>query len=210
MERYVEQLIEDLRAAHKPEGVFAFLKFEGNTEQTTTMVQLTGIDITAFPPAEKLSETQLQRLSEELIALIESFNYIINLPKRLPAGIAYQKLLSRWTAEIPYINAGLSAMGWMFCEIDPEICGMHEWCDWLTCEIDPEILPVYNGIYDDKGNKIDVLDIPIPDLCLSCESFLDEDWEENLLCNMTRADTREEGEEFMCYAWRRRNNWEEI
>ena len=69
---------------------------------------------------------------------------------------------------------------------------------------------LYNGIYDDNGNKIDVLDIPIPDLCLGCESFLDEDWEENLLCNMTRADTREDGEEFMCYAWRRRNNGKEI
>jgi len=66
------------------------------------------------------------------------------------------------TADIPYINAGLSAQGWMFCEEeDPETCSMHEWCDWLTCE--------------------------------------------NLLCNMTRADKREEGEEFKCYAWRKKN-----
>jgi hypothetical protein len=62
----------------------------------------------------------------------------------------------------------------------------------------------YNGIYDDDGNKINILDIPVPDLCLTCESFLDDDWEENVLCNLTRADKREEGEEFKCYSWRKK------
>ena len=210
MERYVEQLIEDLRAAHKPEGIPNILGLEGSAEKNTTMVQLTGIEPVVFPPVEKLSEPQLQRLSEELIALIESYNYIINLPQSLPAGVAYQKLLSRWSADIPYIHSGLSALGWMFCEMEPETCDMHEWCDWLTCEMDPETFPVYNGIYDDKGNKIDILDIPIPDLCISCKSFLDDDWEENLLCNMTRAGNREEKEEFKCAAWRENKNWETI
>jgi len=204
MERYVEQLIEELRSAHKTKGVSEYSEFEGDDEPIVTMVQLTGIAPTAFPPVEKLSESQLQKLSEELIALIESYNYIINLPKRLPPGIAYQMLLSRWNANIPYVRHGLSALGWMFCDDDPETCGMNEWCDWLFCEIDPATVPIYDGIYDDDGNKIDVLKIPIPELCLTCESFLDDDWEENILCNLTRADTREEGEEFMCYAWRRR------
>ena len=68
-------------------------------------------------------------------------------------------------------------------------------------EIDPATLPVYNGIYDDEGNKVDLLSIPTPDLCLSCAKFLIDDWDENLLCDMNRADEREEGEEFMCYAW---------
>jgi len=204
MERYVEQLIEDLRVAHKPKGMPVLPEFEGDTERTTTMVQLTGIELNVFPPVEKLSESQLKRLSEELRAVIESFNFIINLPKRLPAKIAYRKLLSRWTADIPYIRFGLSALGWEFCD-DPETCSMREWCDWLLCEVDAEEFPVYNGIYDSNGNKINVLDIPIPDLCLICRSFLDDDWEENLLCNMTRTDKREEGEEFKCAAWRRKN-----
>ena len=58
MERYIEQLIEDLRMAHKPEGMVKPLRFEGNAEFTTTMVQLTGIDLGVFPPIEKLSESQ--------------------------------------------------------------------------------------------------------------------------------------------------------
>ena len=110
-----------------------------------------------------------------------------------------------WNEKIPYIYHGLSAE-WEFCE-DPETCGMQEWCDWHFCEIATEPLPQYNGIFDFKGNKIDVLDIPIPDLCLTCESFIVEDWDENILCNLTRADEREAGEEFMCYAWRKREEW---
>jgi len=199
MKRYVEQLIEDLRKAQKPEGMSVYSEYD--PDSTTTMVELTGIALNVFPPAEQLSESELQLLSEELKALIESFNYIINLPKRLPAKMVYEKLLSRWTAEIPCIYSGLSALGWMFCEDEPDPCSMHEWCDWLMCEVDPATLPVYNGIYDFKGNKIDVLGIPTPDLCLSCAKFLIDDWEENLLCDMNRADKRKEGEEFMCYAW---------
>jgi len=61
------------------------------------------------------------------------------------------------------------------------------------CEVDPATLPVYNGIYDDEGNKVDLLSIPTPDLCLSCAKFLIDDWDENLLCDMNRADEREEG-----------------
>jgi len=201
MEKYVEQLVADLQAAHKPKGVTVYPEFEYNPELTTTMVQLTGIAHNVFPPVKQLSKPQLHRLSEELKALIESYNYIINLPQRLPSSMVYEKLLSRWSVEIPYIYSGFSAEGWMFCEDEPDPCSMHEWCDSLMCEVDPATLPVYNGIYDDEGNKIDLLSIPTPDLCLSCAKFLIDDWDENLLCDMNRADEREEGEEFMCYAW---------
>ena len=203
MERYVEHLIEDLRAVHKLEGTLLIPEFDENVDYTTTMVQLTGIESVAFPLVEKLTELQLQNLTEELIMLIESYNYIINLPKKLPASIAYQKLTGNWNVEIPIITAGLSALGWMFCDDGPETCGMHKWCDWLSCEVDPATLPVYNGIYDDDGNKVDVLSIPTPDLCLSCAKFLIVDWDENLLCDMTRAD-QSEGEEFVCFGWRQR------
>ena len=105
MERYVKQLIEDLRFAQKPENFDNAKELDG----FTTMALLTGIDTIAFPPVEKLSDIQLQKLSQEMIALVESYNYIINLPKRLPAGIVYQKLLSKWNEKIPYIYHGLSA-----------------------------------------------------------------------------------------------------
>jgi hypothetical protein len=201
MEKYLNQLIADIQSAYKHKGVSVYPKSEYNPDLTTTMVQLTGIAQNVFPPAEQLSESQLQRLSEELKAVIESYNYILNLPKRLPPSMVYEKLLSRWGTDIPCIYDGLSAEGWEFCE-DPETCGMHVWCDWLFCEVDPATIPVYNGIYDDNGNKIDLLNIPTPDLCLTCADYLTD----NILCDLARADSIEEGEEFMCYAWRKRKD----
>jgi hypothetical protein len=87
-------------------------------------------------------------------------------------------------------------------EDEPDPCSMREWCDSLLCEIDPATMPIYNGIYDDDGNKIDILSIPTPDLCLTCADYLTD----NILCDLARADSIEEGEEFMCYAWKKRKD----
>jgi len=56
MKRYVEQLIEDLRKAQKPEGMSGYSEHEYDPDSTTTMVELTGIALNVFPPAEQLSE----------------------------------------------------------------------------------------------------------------------------------------------------------
>jgi hypothetical protein len=43
MEKYINQLIADLQAAQKPEGVSVYPEHEYNQDMNTTMVQLTGI-----------------------------------------------------------------------------------------------------------------------------------------------------------------------
>lgn len=54
--------------------------------------------------------------------------------------------------------------------------------------------------YDD-GTEFDPELIPKPEMCLRCRSNLIQDWEEEILCNLTRADQREE-KEFRCKAFR--------
>ncbi len=58
-----------------------------------------------------------------------------------------------------------------------------------------------NGFYDDDGSKINPNLLPKPQLCLSCQSNGAEDWDENLLCQMTRYDQRNE-KEFKCFAYK--------
>ena len=200
MEEYIKQLIEDLKAA---QDIVAPPLSYGDSENLskTTMERLSGLEKICFPPTERLSHKQLQDLVNAMETFIESKNYVVNLPKELPLERAYQKLLDKWTDEIEHVEFGLSGLD--FCPENLDECDMHEFCK-CCFEGDPDALPVYNGIYDDDGNKIDPLTIPIPELCLSCESFLDDDWEENILYNLTRADKREGGEEFECYAWRKR------
>ena len=51
MKRYVEQLIEDLQKAQKPEDMSVYYEHEYDPDSTTTMVELTGIAHNVFPPA---------------------------------------------------------------------------------------------------------------------------------------------------------------
>jgi len=60
--------------------------------------------------------------------------------------------------------------------------------------------PIFNGMYDDGGNKINPHSIPVPSLCLICKSYDDTDPEENLLCMMNRNDQKDE-ENFKCGAY---------
>jgi hypothetical protein len=200
MESYIKQLIEDLKAAQNL-SVPPLRHDDSEEMPLTSMEHFSGLEKMCFPPVEKLSHTQLQDLVDAIIALLEENKYVVNVPARLLIELTYQKLLEKWTDEIDYVNSGLHGLD--FCPENMDDCDLHEWCDWCF-EVGADTIPVYNGIYDDNGNKIDILDIPVPDLCLSCESFLDDDWEENVLCNLTRAEKREEGEEFVCYAWRRK------
>ena len=196
LEIYVKQLISDLEAAqNKTIPPFCY------SDRKTSIERLSGLEKIYFPPVEKLSHEQLQNLLDAMVAFIESKKYIVTLPNSLPIERTYQKLLDKWTDEIEYVENGLSGLD--FCPENLNECDIREFCS-CCFEGDPADIPVYDGIYDDDGNKIDILSIPIPELCLNCESFLDDDWEENLLCNMTRAD-REEGVEFICYAWRERD-----
>jgi len=205
METYIKQLISDLEAARH--YATPPLMSKGRDEIPKTSIErFSRIEKIYFPPVEKLSHEQILDLVNAIIALLEANRYVINLPERLPIECKYQKLLDKWTEEIWHFENGLNGLS--FCPEETDNCDMYDWCDWTwECNPDPNVeLPVYNGIYDDNGNKINILDIPIPKLCLSCESFLDNDWDENLLCNLTRADKREEGEEFVCYAWREKGS----
>lgn len=53
-------------------------------------------------------------------------------------------------------------------------------------------IPYYNGFYDDDGNKISPDTVPVPGLCIVCCKYQEDDWDENLLCLMTRNDQRNE------------------
>lgn len=60
-----------------------------------------------------------------------------------------------------------------------------------------------NGIYDDNGNKINLNLIPVPSLCIACKSHDEDDWEENVLCNLNRFDQCG-STEFKCEAFEKK------
>jgi len=58
-----------------------------------------------------------------------------------------------------------------------------------------------SGYFDDNGNEISPNFHPKPSLCLSCKSNETEDEFEEILCNLTRLDQKDE-REFKCFAYR--------
>jgi hypothetical protein len=57
-----------------------------------------------------------------------------------------------------------------------------------------------NGMFDDDGYEINPNSIKQPFICMTCLKSVDPDWEEELLCNLTRNDQPNE-KEFKCYAY---------
>jgi hypothetical protein len=55
--------------------------------------------------------------------------------------------------------------------------------------------------FNEDGSEFNPDLIPTPDLCVSCKSHQTQDVEEEILCNLTRAD--QEGDAvFICFAYR--------
>jgi hypothetical protein len=134
MERYISQLIEDLQAAKS--------KKIQNEEEKATMEEYFEIKQTAFPPADRLSESQINVLNDAIQSLLYSHNYMVNITmlKDLPAQNLYQYLVKQWTEKIPYVTSGL--LGLEFCDYNPEECGLYEWCKGTWCEVDDDYVPV--------------------------------------------------------------------
>ncbi|MBM2814332.1 MAG: hypothetical protein HW421_1094 [Ignavibacteria bacterium] len=55
-----------------------------------------------------------------------------------------------------------------------------------------------NGYFGDDGNELNPDLYPKPVMCLSC--IKDDDPNEEILCNLTRLDQKED-EEFICFAY---------
>jgi hypothetical protein len=54
--------------------------------------------------------------------------------------------------------------------------------------------------YDDAGTEFDPKQLPIPELCLKCQKNNIPDGDEEILCNLTRADQIGE-KDFQCHAF---------
>ena len=66
-------------------------------------------------------------------------------------------------------------------------------------EMDPREI---NGIFDDDGYEINKELIKMPSLCLTCTKYDSQDWDDDILCSLTRSDNSD-NETFECYDYRK-------
>lgn len=141
MEKYLAQLIEDLRAKHKPpaeptpptfgddfdpdelfEDVERYMS--GAYEQRIGDV----LDLfpEQFPPAERLSPQQMLQLVQAYHDLLFSWNISTDLPEGLSIQTAYRLLVSTLEREVYLSEDGFVTIE--FCTYDSENCPYAEVC----------------------------------------------------------------------------------
>lgn len=179
--------------------------------------KITGISAESLPPSNKLNSEQKALLATELEKLLELFHFILDFPKDFPAELRYPFIVKIWNEKHVPLSFGEDHIE--FCEWDEDMCPFPGYCTLCKefkeqMKFDEETghpatdypedelfnFEALNGFFDSDGNKIDLNNIPIPNLCKICRNYQIKDWDENLLCLMNRSDQRNSND-FKCGAF---------
>ncbi|NJB84449.1 hypothetical protein GGR26_000194 [Lewinella marina] len=157
MQRYVEQLCGDLLAAaqrrrerprpladeyfvteeerQRAELIRHFSDVERYTsgESNRSMYDTLGFEPEAFPPAERLTDHQLETLVRDLLDLWAAYRTLADAPQGVSARLLYPQLLKRMHDD--YFDPGDGGyLHLEFCEYEPARC---PWPEGLcSCRID--------------------------------------------------------------------------
>ena len=134
MQSYLTHLLTDINAAHRPDddgepdGFPATIEEEFEqmenwllTDPVTTFGQYCGLDKEQFPPAEKWTSVQLEKIIIEFNQMMHSWGVDTDLPEDLPLDIQYQFLVRTLDEKITLVpGEGFTVIE--FCEDEPMEC----------------------------------------------------------------------------------------
>lgn len=160
MEKYIEQLIEDLnRVANNPppkpyiEAPPHLADYPDIAELALvpfkTIEELTGIKQEVFPDMVDLQGDQWKRINEAIFRVFESLKIeLIDFPDEIPPEILYEVLTTNWQAEVQHLPS--SGMDFELCTGDPQTCPYGEYCDcgeeFDMYELPEKFAPIINPI----------------------------------------------------------------
>jgi len=137
MERYLVQLAEDLRdAAAKVPDPDELLKAAGiklpqefkefaDVElylygPLQKLSVILGIEKTALPPVEQITDSQITFLYDEMVRLLKAYHFVPDFPEGLTVKLKYYLLREKW--ESKQVNVGTGTTHLEFCNYEPEKC----------------------------------------------------------------------------------------
>ena len=139
MQKYINQLLEDMVAAHhhatedKPadrsfsiEQHFEELEKWLAQEPEYTFAEHCGLKPEQFPPAERLTDEQLLIIYKAYGQLLYSWNLDADIPESLPLRRAYPILISTLHHKVEIVNDGFIIIE--FCSYDVPSCPFAEHC----------------------------------------------------------------------------------
>lgn len=144
MQRYVEQLIEDIRAiAKNPPHLSARKNFLSSSEtdddffddveryirgDELNLSAILGLPKTALPDHQRLTDRQINWLCHELIQMLIAWNFLPEFPCKLPVRLQYQVIRDHWDDKVVYVTNG--TMHIEFCHYDREECPFPDHCSF--------------------------------------------------------------------------------
>lgn len=145
MQKYVDQLIEDLEkaAAHPPAP--AYIEIPPHMESIPdiaevalvpykTIQELTGIGKEVFPNVFQLTDEQIEMITASIFKIFESLHVdLIDKPAIIPPEFLYDAIVENWGMYIQYLPS--SGYDLELCTQHIETCPYGEFCDYC---LDPE------------------------------------------------------------------------
>jgi hypothetical protein len=139
MQRYIDQLVEDLNMAAKNPPPDPYVEVPPNLEEAPeiaelatspfiTIEELTGIKEAAFPPMPDLHAEQCRQVNQAIFKLFESLKIeLVDVPEAIPPEWLYDVLTTNWQHYVQYLPS--SGMDLELCTGEPMTCPYGEYCD---------------------------------------------------------------------------------
>jgi hypothetical protein len=132
MDKYINYLLADIAAATTSLPVHA-LSFddeedvpfitadeEAKVAPRELLTDIVGLKSEWFPPVDRLSETQIQQVTEALVDCLDAHSFIVNFPAGLPAPVRYRILLAELKKDVPVLQYNIWQLD--FCNYQPKGC----------------------------------------------------------------------------------------
>ncbi len=145
MEKYLNQLIEDLEKAAENPPSPAFIEPPPHLDDLPDVAELalvpfkpisewTGIDPKYFPELIHLTADQADMVNKAIFKLFESLNIeLVDIPKGIPPEMLYDVLVSNWNEPVQYLP--LAGFDLELCTGDWMTCPYGDYCD---CDEEPD------------------------------------------------------------------------
>ena len=164
MQRYIDQLIEDIKEMYEKMEVVpdtedetvtddeSFFRHIENVEnylhgKPIPIKKITGIIPEQLPPPEKLSKEQMARLADELEHFLGKFHFYLVFPSNYPMNLRYPFIRDFWSEEHVWLQGGQNHIE--FCSYIEEECPFPGYC--TICEEIRNDSPPDMNTFNDEG-----------------------------------------------------------
>jgi hypothetical protein len=139
MEKYVNQLVEDLehstRHCAAKEVSCRSHTIDDELEESEMFVTRNGILLSTivgiasetFPPGQKLTDRQVQKLADSMVRLLNVYHFFPDFPANLPGRLKYTALVNIWDKE--YAPLAFGEYHIEFCNYEAEHCPFPGYCN---------------------------------------------------------------------------------